>query len=399
MTSRDYQLLNLRYSCPLLRREDMLAGKVPTAPTIASMMAAMEVQEALKLIHGMPVQAGCLHVFNGVANTFYTTKLPRRDDCLSHETYPEPIAVDLGNGSSAEELFHVAHQHLSGPLSLALDRDLVAAIEWPQLGRRREVFRPRTRVTQAEATDEETGEAGRPELSTRSTRARSWRGGPWPSSASRRTISSASTGPTARRSCCWRPTGSGPCRDRSRASREQQQSDDIVFEEVSYREPHRLRRPDRDRTFACLAYGTPGPDDLAIFLDRRTADADRAARPERHLGRAGRDPAGQGVRRRGDRPAVRLGHRGPGGQALREHAGQLHLHARLLGGDHPGAGPEASRSSTSSAGITRTRTSASSCRATTCSSSSTSSASRCRWPTSSTRSARPAASSSGGARA
>ena len=41
MTERDYQLLNLRYSCPLLRRDEILAGKVPTAPTIASMMAAL----------------------------------------------------------------------------------------------------------------------------------------------------------------------------------------------------------------------------------------------------------------------------------------------------------------------------------------------------------------------
>ena len=58
MTERDYQLLNLRYSCPLLTRDQILAGKVPTAPTIASMMAALEVQEALKLLHGMPVAAG-----------------------------------------------------------------------------------------------------------------------------------------------------------------------------------------------------------------------------------------------------------------------------------------------------------------------------------------------------
>ena len=41
MTERDYQLLNLRYSCPLLTRDEILAGKVPTAPTIASMMAAL----------------------------------------------------------------------------------------------------------------------------------------------------------------------------------------------------------------------------------------------------------------------------------------------------------------------------------------------------------------------
>lgn len=164
MTSRDYQLLNLRYSCPLLRREDILSGKVPTAPTIASMMAAMEVQEALKLIHGMPVQAGCLYVFNGVANTFYTTKLTRKDDCLSHETYPEAIPVDLGNDATAEQLFRSAREHLSGPLSLALDRDLVSVIEWPSSGRRSEIMRPRTRVNLAEATDPETGETGRPEL-------------------------------------------------------------------------------------------------------------------------------------------------------------------------------------------------------------------------------------------
>ena len=164
MTTRDYQLLNLRYSCPLLRREEILEGKVPTAPTIASMMAAMEVQEALKLIHGLPVQAGCLHVFNGVANTFYTTRLPRREDCLSHETYPEAIPVDLGHAATAEALFQAARAHLEGPLTLVLDRDLVAAIEWPTLGRRREMFRPRTQVGQAEAIDPETGASGFPVL-------------------------------------------------------------------------------------------------------------------------------------------------------------------------------------------------------------------------------------------
>ncbi len=95
MTERDYQLLNLRYSCPLLRREDIAAGKVPTAPTIASMMAALQVQEALKLLHGLPVAAGSAMVYNGVGNQFYSTRLPRREDCLSHETYPEPVELAL----------------------------------------------------------------------------------------------------------------------------------------------------------------------------------------------------------------------------------------------------------------------------------------------------------------
>src|SRR5262249_50636271 len=110
MTARDYQLLNLRYSCPLLRRDQILEGKVPTAPTIASMMAALEVQEALKLIHGMPVAAGTAMVFNGVGNQFYTTRLPYREECLSHETYPEPTRLAVGRGGTAETLFAEARR-------------------------------------------------------------------------------------------------------------------------------------------------------------------------------------------------------------------------------------------------------------------------------------------------
>ena len=163
MTERDYQLLNLRYSCPLLRREDILAGKVPTAPTIASMMAALQVQEALKLIHGLPVAAGSALVFNGVTNQFYTTLLPRREDCLSHETFPAPEAVGLGHAAAVTSLFAEARRTLSGPLTLALDRDLVTTIGCPRCGWQVVVNRPRTRVGQAEAVCPLCREPGRPE--------------------------------------------------------------------------------------------------------------------------------------------------------------------------------------------------------------------------------------------
>jgi adenylyltransferase/sulfurtransferase len=163
MTERDYQLLNLRYSCPLLRREQILEGKVPTAPTIASMMAALEVQEALKLIHGMRVEPGTAMVFNGVANQFYTTQLPHRDECLSHEAYPPPIPLPLGSDATATALFDAAGRELGGPLTLALERDLVVSIECPRCDWRREVMRPRTRVAMSEAVCPQCREAGRPE--------------------------------------------------------------------------------------------------------------------------------------------------------------------------------------------------------------------------------------------
>jgi molybdopterin-synthase adenylyltransferase len=164
MTERDYQLLNLRYSCPLLRREDILAGKVPTAPTIAAMMGALQVQEALKLLHGLPVAAGSALVFNGVANQFYTTQLPFRADCLSHETYPDPTPLALGHADPLAALFAEAKVLLEGPLTLVLDRDLVTMLDCPRCGWHREVFRPRTRVSQAEAMCPNCNEPARPEI-------------------------------------------------------------------------------------------------------------------------------------------------------------------------------------------------------------------------------------------
>jgi molybdopterin/thiamine biosynthesis adenylyltransferase len=162
MTERDYQLLNRRYSCPLLTRDEIMAGKVPTAPTIASMMAALQVQESLKLLHGMPVAAGSALVYNGVANQFYSTKLPFRADCLSHETYPKTVELPLGHAHTVEELFAAVRPRLEGRLHLVLDRELVVLFECPRCQWRGEVMRPRVKVKSAEAHCPNCREPARP---------------------------------------------------------------------------------------------------------------------------------------------------------------------------------------------------------------------------------------------
>ena len=141
-----------------------MEGKVPTAPTIASMMGALEVQEALKLIHGMPVAAGSALVFNGVTNQFYRTQLPHRPDCLSHETYPAPKQLEIGNVASAAELFSFAGRTLEGTLSLALERDVVSEIHCPSCGWSTEVQRPRSQVTTRDATCPNCNTLARPDV-------------------------------------------------------------------------------------------------------------------------------------------------------------------------------------------------------------------------------------------
>ena len=132
MTENDYRLINLRYSCPLLRREDLEAGKVPTAPTVSAIIGGLQVQEAVKLIHGMPAAAGEAMVFNGDANRFYRTAFQRREECLSHETYPSPVKLPLSSRRhTATDLFAQVREKTGahGPLRLLLDRDLVLSLD------------------------------------------------------------------------------------------------------------------------------------------------------------------------------------------------------------------------------------------------------------------------------
>lgn len=131
MTDMDYKLIALRYSCPLLRQEEILQGKVPTAPTIASMIGALQVQEGLKLIHGLPTAESSALVFNGVANQFYKTEFPIKEDCMSHEFYEAPVELELNAEDATLGQLFEAFQAKTGKQadSLQLDRDLVVDVK------------------------------------------------------------------------------------------------------------------------------------------------------------------------------------------------------------------------------------------------------------------------------
>ncbi len=168
MTDNDYRLINLRYSCPLLRQEDLQAGKVPTAPTISSMIAGLQTQEALKLIHGLPVQSGVAMIYNGVANSFYSTRFQRREDCMSHDTYPDPVVLPLSAvRDSAGDLLLSVCQKLELPLAssrVELDRDLVVSIDCAPCGTSRSIMRTLQEVGQSDALCGVCGQIARPQI-------------------------------------------------------------------------------------------------------------------------------------------------------------------------------------------------------------------------------------------
>jgi adenylyltransferase/sulfurtransferase len=74
------------------------------------------------------------------------------------------VELPLGNGSNVRELFVEAGKTIEGPLTLALERDLVTTIDCPRCDLKTEVFRPRTKVGMSEATCPTCGEPGRPAI-------------------------------------------------------------------------------------------------------------------------------------------------------------------------------------------------------------------------------------------
>jgi adenylyltransferase/sulfurtransferase len=166
MTENDYRLISLRYSCPLLKHEDIQKGRVPTAPTIASIIGGLQVQEALKLIHGLPSADGTALVFNGVVNNFYQTKFQRREDCMSHETYDDIINLRIGSQTRVKDLFLAVAELVAGDatqMRLRLDRDFLKQLVCRSCETSKSVNEPLCKVGASEGGCEQCGQPLQPE--------------------------------------------------------------------------------------------------------------------------------------------------------------------------------------------------------------------------------------------
>jgi molybdopterin/thiamine biosynthesis adenylyltransferase len=140
MSQMDWKLLQARRSCNLLSRSEMEGGKTPTTPTIASIIAAVQCQEAVKLLHGMPTMAGRGWVFEGLSADSYLIDYQRKDDCLSHETLSQIHALDAGvDDLPIGDLLSEAHRLLPGS-QLELCRDVLQSLDCPRCGQSEELF-------------------------------------------------------------------------------------------------------------------------------------------------------------------------------------------------------------------------------------------------------------------
>ena len=148
LTEQAIRDLSLRYSCPLLARHNILLGKVPTTPTIASIIGAMQSQEVLKLINNMPVEPGKVTHFNGMVNDMHTTAYSPREDCESHWTYGDVTELPArAQRTTLDDLLRIACADLGVNAVLELDQELITKLECPNCHTVEETVRPLSEVT------------------------------------------------------------------------------------------------------------------------------------------------------------------------------------------------------------------------------------------------------------
>jgi molybdopterin/thiamine biosynthesis adenylyltransferase len=139
----DWNLLQKRMSCNLLVLEQETEGKIPTTPTISSIVAGLEVQEAVKLIHGLPTLASKGYVFEGLNHSSYVVEYTENPDCMSHYTVPEIVhlpqrAADL----TLHDLYDRARADLGGAVVIEFSRDVIHKFVCPHCHGEELLFAP-----------------------------------------------------------------------------------------------------------------------------------------------------------------------------------------------------------------------------------------------------------------
>lgn len=151
MSERDHELVAARRTCALLTREDVEEGKVPTTATTASVVAAVQVQEAVKLLHaerlGPSALEGAGFQFVGLTHDSYVVRYRRRDDCLSHDAYALDEATPVAPDTPLAELLGIARAALGEQAVLELEHELVLSGDCGACGHAERIVRPAFTLT------------------------------------------------------------------------------------------------------------------------------------------------------------------------------------------------------------------------------------------------------------
>jgi molybdopterin-synthase adenylyltransferase len=153
LTADDLFRAEQRRSCSGFREEEINPEYMPTVITASAIIGGILAQEAVRWLHGYPVQEGKALVYNGQSLTLHRAELERNPDChTNHFPYegvielPEPVFA-----VTPHFLFNYAREKLnaSDELILHLGRDFLVKLKCPQCAHEQDILEQWTKVPAA----------------------------------------------------------------------------------------------------------------------------------------------------------------------------------------------------------------------------------------------------------
>lgn len=161
-SNADYQRLPQTLPCSLLAERNVRAGRIPTTPTIASIVAGVMAQEALKLLdvdrwHGRTL-IGRYFSFDGRVGDVGIDYLPERDACPAHSALDPDLIVELPNATAKRttvaQLLEEARARLGPTATLQLNFELAVEMKCPKCGRVKHLHVPLAKISRGQLTCE-----------------------------------------------------------------------------------------------------------------------------------------------------------------------------------------------------------------------------------------------------
>jgi sulfur-carrier protein adenylyltransferase/sulfurtransferase len=165
MGEADWKMLEMRRSCALLKREEMEGGKIPTTPTAGSIIAGVQCQEALKMLHNQPTMAGSGFVFDGQNYDSHMVGYQRNEECMSHDTFTPVLETEWSAGSiTVGEVLNSARKALGAEAVLDLRIEIVSRLSCPQCNKGEDIFRSAGELSSSDAVCPDCGADRIPEF-------------------------------------------------------------------------------------------------------------------------------------------------------------------------------------------------------------------------------------------
>jgi molybdopterin/thiamine biosynthesis adenylyltransferase len=123
----DRRILARRTSCALLSTEEIELGKVPTTATTSSIVAGIQCQEAIRLLHGpdAALTDGTGRMIVGETLETYPVSYSEDPECPAHDRYERLTPYQVVPGTTLRDLVESAASELSVVDAIDLEGDLV----------------------------------------------------------------------------------------------------------------------------------------------------------------------------------------------------------------------------------------------------------------------------------